>query len=187
MPIALPGMPLLISPIARGAVITPHGAYNVSREAARGAGAIHKGVDLRVDRGEPVLAALAGTVRVGYDKPVAEGGGGGGNFVGVKSGAYELMYMHLGEVAVKNGDVVAQGQVIGTGGDSGAKHPGTHLHFEIRRPENGERNNIDPTDYLPLDGAAQVVAAVASGGLSAAVVGFAVFFIARAILNRRKG
>lgn len=185
MPIALPGMPLLISPIARGAVITPHGAYMVSREAARGAGAIHKGVDLRVDHGEPVLAALGGTVRVGFDKPVAEGGGGGGNFVGVRSGAYELMYMHLGTVTVTNGQTVSQGQQLGTGGASGARHPGAHLHFEIRRPEGGERNNIDPTDYLPLDGAAQVVATVAGGVAGAAVVGVLVFLLARRLLGSR--
>ena len=44
---------------------------------------------------------------------------------------YLTLYAHLDKILVAEGDVVAQGQVLGTVGSTG-NSTGPHLHFEIR-------------------------------------------------------
>mgnify|MGYP003312071186 CR=1 FL=1 len=54
-------------------------------------------------------------------------------------------YQSLGEINVKKGDIITQGQVIGKSGENELdKELGNHLHFEIY--ENG--GNVDPNNYL---------------------------------------
>lgn len=73
-----------------------------------------------------------------------------GNYVKIRhdNGMYTL-YAHLkyGSVAVKNGDRVTKGQVIGYMGNTGYAF-GAHLHFEVRDENN---NYIDPTGYIDAD------------------------------------
>lgn len=110
----------------------------------------HKGTDIRVvdlaafKEGVAVLAAAAGRVRAVRDgmpdisvrdasaAPVA--GREAGNSVVIEHGAgWETQYAHLrkGSVAVRAGDRVEGGQVLGTAGLSGnTEFP--HLHFEVR-------------------------------------------------------
>ena len=58
------------------------------------------------------------------------------------------IYQSLGEVVVKKGDSISQGQLIGKSGTNEMdKELGNHLHFEIY--ENG--HNVDPTLYLNKD------------------------------------
>ena len=55
------------------------------------------------------------------------------------------IYQSLGEVMVKKGDIVMQGQVIGKSGNNEMeKDLGNHLHFEIY--ENGQ--SVNPINYL---------------------------------------
>ncbi len=54
------------------------------------------------------------------------------------------LYAHMSSRAVKEGDVVTQGQVIGVTGSTGISS-GPHLHYEI--VENNQR--VDPKKYLP--------------------------------------
>jgi murein DD-endopeptidase MepM/ murein hydrolase activator NlpD len=69
---------------------------------------------------------------------------GYGNFVVIDHNIdYITLYAHLTEVLVKEGDIVAQGQIIGTIGSTG-NSTGPHLHFEIR--DFGRR--INPLDLL---------------------------------------
>ena len=56
---------------------------------------------------------------------------------------YVTLYSHLQDVYVDVGDVVAQGQVIGTVGSTG-NSTGPHLHFELR--DFGAR--INPLEAL---------------------------------------
>ncbi|MET0321529.1 MAG: M23 family metallopeptidase, partial [Duganella sp.] len=90
----------------------------------------HPGVDLAAPRGTPVHAAAAGTVTAAG--ALAENDGRYGTTVIVDTGAGQALYAHLNSVAVKPGDRVAVGQVIGAVGATGAA-TGPHLHFELRR------------------------------------------------------
>ena len=73
-------------------------------------------------------------------------GGGGGNCMGIQhDNGYSSCYMHLSGFAVKQGQKVSRGEVIGyTGGSGGSTliDYDEHLHFEIR--PDGQRTGIDP-------------------------------------------
>lgn len=73
-----------------------------------------------------------------------------GNYVKIKhdNGMYTF-YAHLkyGSVAVKVGDRVTKGQVLGYMGNTGYSF-GAHLHFEVRNENNVQ---IDPTAYVGSD------------------------------------
>ena len=72
-----------------------------------------------------------------------------GNYIQLNhSDGYYTLYAHLKKgLKLKKGDVVKEGSVIGTMGNSG-NSTGTHLHFEVRNPNNYV---IDPTKYLNED------------------------------------
>jgi murein DD-endopeptidase MepM/ murein hydrolase activator NlpD len=102
---------------------------------------LHKGVDIAKSPHVPVHAAANGKVlEKKYDK------GGFGHYVVIrhKAGFY-TKYGHLGEVAVKEGDTVVQGQQIGTMGNTGLS-TGYHLHFEVRLGSQVR----DPLIYLRM-------------------------------------
>lgn len=107
----------------------------------RGSG-FHPGVDIGMLRSLTVRAATGGTVvGAGY----LAGYEGYGNLVVVDIGnGYTLLYAHLSRVAVKAGDALEQGDLIGTAGCTGSCS-GTHLHFELRK--NGRWADITP--FLP--------------------------------------
>lgn len=87
----------------------------------------HRAVDIAATFGTPVAAADRGVVlRAGWNNQ------GYGLFVVIDHNIdYVTLYAHLSEILVKEGDVVAQGQVIGKVGSTG-NSTGPHLHFEIR-------------------------------------------------------
>lgn len=100
----------------------------------------HEGLDFKVNTGEAVRAAAAGTVIFAGEAPERFG-----NLVVIDHGnGWHSAYGHLSKVTVKKGDPVRRGERVGLGGQSGdAKEP--ELHFEIRR--DGE-----PVDPAPLLG-----------------------------------
>lgn len=73
-----------------------------------------------------------------------------GNYIKIKhnNGMYTF-YAHLryGSVAVKVGDKVTRGQVLGAMGNTGYSF-GAHLHFEVRNANNAQ---INPTTYVGAD------------------------------------
>lgn len=87
----------------------------------------HSAIDIAAWAGTPVTAADRGVViRAGWSEI------GYGNFVVIDHKIdYITLYAHLAEIAVVEGQVVAQGQLIGTVGSTG-NSTGPHLHFEIR-------------------------------------------------------
>lgn len=87
----------------------------------------HLGVDIRLGRGDSVLAAFDGIVRVTkYDRR------GFGNVVVIRHpSGLETIYGHLSKILVKTDQKVKAGELIGLGGSSG-RSTGTHLHFETR-------------------------------------------------------
>lgn len=95
------------------------------------------GIDIVAEDGDSfeVLAALSGTVTETKEHPLL------GNVV-VLSHENDVVtyYASLGEVQVKAGEKVTQGDVLGTAGKNiFGKDNGNHVHFEIRK--NGESVN----------------------------------------------
>lgn len=72
-----------------------------------------------------------------------------GNYVQIKhKDGYYTLYAHLEKgLKLKKGDIIKKGQIIGQMGNSGNSY-GTHLHFEVRNPNNFV---IDPTEYIEKD------------------------------------
>ena len=87
----------------------------------------HFGVDYRAPAGSSVVAVANGTV-------VSAGwSGGAGRLVQLRhAGGWETLYMHLSSVAVRRGQHVSQGQLIGRVGSSGLS-TGPHLDYRVRK------------------------------------------------------
>lgn len=100
--------------------------------------AIHTGIDLRGDAGDPVRATATGRVTI------AGRLGGYGNMVEINHGnGLATRYGHLSEIDVKVGQIVRIGEVVGKIGSTG-RSTGPHLHYETRI--NGEA--VDPKRFL---------------------------------------
>jgi rare lipoprotein A len=94
---------------------------------------MHEGIDLMAPVGAPVYASKSGTI-VRAPKP----GGGTDQVLTIKhdDGVYSR-YLHQGPASVKEGDVVAGGQQIGTSGYRNA----AHTHFEMWHGTPGGRDS----------------------------------------------
>ncbi len=88
---------------------------------------MHKGIDVKVYRGDTIRAAFDGKVRiVKYERR------GYGKYVVLRhDNGLETIYGHLSKQTVKVNDYVKAGDVIGLGGNTG-RSTGSHLHFETR-------------------------------------------------------
>jgi len=85
----------------------------------------HKGVDIAARPGTPVIAPAAGVVSY------SRFNGGFGKFVKLNHGyGYVTRYGHLSKFAVKVGQKVKRGDIIGYVGNTGLS-TGPHLHYEI--------------------------------------------------------
>jgi murein DD-endopeptidase MepM/ murein hydrolase activator NlpD len=104
----------------------------------------HQGQDMAAAEGTPVVSVSAGTV---YWR--AYQAGGAGNYVVIRGGdGYDYAYMHLREgSAVKPGESVAAGDLIGHVGNTGSSE-GAHLHFEVW--DGPWQSGGHPIDPLPL-------------------------------------
>ena len=103
-----------------------------------GGSAIHQGVDIATNRGEPVAATAAGVVEK------AEWSGDLGNMVEIShQSGYRTVYGHLERVLVRPGQRVKRGEHIGLVGATG-RATGPHLHYEVRV---GERP-VNPLEYI---------------------------------------
>lgn len=99
----------------------------------------HDGIDLAVPSGTPIRASRKGQVI--YSDKLR----GYGNLIIIRHlGGFASVYAHNRRNLTKEGQRVAQGQVVAEVGSTGRVN-GPHLHFEIRR------NNVaeDPLYYLP--------------------------------------
>ncbi len=88
--------------------------------------AMHNGIDLDLNKGDPVNCAFDGVVRFAGRQ------GNYGNVVLVRHyNGLETIYAHLHKIRVKPGQMVVAGQALGLGGSTG-RSTGSHLHFETR-------------------------------------------------------
>lgn len=87
----------------------------------------HKGLDIKLNKGDSIRSAYDGVVRYAkYNR------GGFGNLIIVRHyNGLETYYGHLSKIKVKVNQVVKSGDVIGLGGSTGRSR-GPHLHFEVR-------------------------------------------------------
>lgn len=123
----------LVLPV-QGRVSSPYGVLSFWRGALLG---FHGGVDIAADEGTPVRAAAAGVVRLAELLPL------GGNAVLIDHGVGVVSsYLHLSELFVRAGQVVARGDLIGRVGATGLA-TGPHLHWGLRA--NGVR--VDPLPW----------------------------------------
>lgn len=103
-----------------------------------GEAAVHLGLDIATNRGEPVSASAAGVVEK------AEWSGDLGNMVEISHpSGYRTLYGHLEKVLVKPGQKVARGEHVGLVGSTG-RATGPHLHYEVRL---GDRP-VNPLEYI---------------------------------------
>jgi len=118
------------APVAR-----PFG-LEVDREF--GTETFHKGIDYRVPRGATVRSVAPGTVRY------AGRFRGYGNLVILDHGDdYFTVSAHLDEIAVRIGEVLEAGAVVGSTGDTGSLR-GPVLYFEVRHGAEA----LDPAGWL---------------------------------------
>ncbi len=113
--------------------------------------ALHTGLDFKAEYGEPARATAPGLVTE------ADYAGGYGNMVELAHGhGLATRFGHLARIAVRPGQRVAAGDVIGYVGSTG-RSTGAHLHYETRI--DGEP--VDPQKFLE---AGRSLDAVRTGG-----------------------
>lgn len=100
--------------------------------------AMHTGLDLRGETGQPVRATAAGTVTS------AGWSGGYGRMVEIDHGnGLSTRYGHLSQILVKEGQKIKPGQIVGRVGSTG-RSTGPHLHYETRIGNEA----VDPLKFL---------------------------------------
>jgi len=114
--------------------ITSYFGYRLLRVAGSN---FHTGIDIAGHIGEPIHAAVGGTVAL------AGWNGGYGLCVIIRNGNTEYYYGHASALLVRGGETVRAGELIARVGSTGDS-TGPHLHFEIR----ANSQPIDPLPYL---------------------------------------
>ena len=119
----------------------------------------HRGFDLLVPSGTPVIAAADGRVSrllltpmFGRQLRVDHGRGDAGHRL-------QTRYVHLSAQLVREGEAVRRGQLLGYSGMSGLAAGFPHLHFEVHRLDDADppraRGYLDPQRFW-VDGVGRV-------------------------------
>lgn len=108
----------------------------------------HSGIDFSAQKGTEAYATGDGIV-----VEVEKGHWGYGNMVTIDHGfGYKTRYAHLQKAAVRKGQELKRGQLIGYVGNTG-KTTGVHLHYEVLKndvqidPINFFFNDLTPDEY----------------------------------------
>ena len=107
------------------------------RNAGPGASTDHKGIDFRARFGDPIMAAMPGTV-------INAGNNSVGGVTIDHGNGLSSRYLHLSSIAVKQGDQVQAGQVIGGAGHTSKHKMPDHLHFEVVKG----KSPVDPELFI---------------------------------------
>lgn len=109
------------------------------RSKGGGRSRTHKGVDIIIPKGTPVIATADGTVRLSRTMS------GYGQLIVIEHvDKINSAYAHLSKMLVKEGDVIKEGDIIGLSGATG-RVTTPHLHYEVRKGETA----INPVWFLP--------------------------------------
>lgn len=114
--------------------------FGMRRHPILGIRRLHAGMDYRARSGTPIVAVT--------DGQVVSAGRAGGCGIAVRlrhGGGLDTRYCHMSRMAVRNGQQVRRGQVIGYVGSTGLS-TGPHLHYEMYR--NGRAINPGSVDYV---------------------------------------
>ena len=102
----------------------------------------NKGIDLGAPVGTPIDSNVAGKVVAVSTDP--NHSSGWGKFVWVQAADGTIhQWGHMDNVAVKVGDTIAQGQVVGTSGNTG-KSTGPHVSYDVQK----DGQYIDPSPWV---------------------------------------
>ncbi|MFV0449987.1 MAG: M23 family metallopeptidase [Vibrio sp.] len=112
------------SPVQKGRISS---SYGKRVHPVTGKATFHRGQDFAVNIGTPIYAPADGVVEI-----TRKSDQGSGNFLRLlHMHGFSSSFSHLQKFAVKSGDFVQQGDLIGYSGNSGLSS-GPHLHYEIR-------------------------------------------------------
>ncbi|KEO89479.1 membrane protein [Erythrobacter longus] len=114
--------------------------FGMRRHPILGIRRLHAGMDYRARSGTPIVAVT--------DGQVVSAGRAGGCGITVRlrhGGGLDTRYCHMSRMAVRKGQQVRRGQVIGYVGSTGLS-TGPHLHYEMYR--NGRAINPGSVDYV---------------------------------------
>lgn len=141
-------LPLMKNDTQAISILSPMG-YRTYQASGKVFTEYHGGIDLSAEYGTRVVASAEGiVVATGYEN-------GYGNYVVIRhDNDTHTRYAHLGEISVKAGDYVLQGESIGTAGCSGSI-TGAGIHFELWI--GGVR--VNPQAYLEFAAAGVSLAA----------------------------
>jgi murein DD-endopeptidase MepM/ murein hydrolase activator NlpD len=118
--------------------IEPASGFGVRMDPFTSSPAMHTGLDLHGETGDPVRATADGKVTT------AGWSGGYGRVVDIDHGnGLSTRYGHLSSIDVRVGQSIRTGQIIGKIGSTG-RSTGPHLHYETR--VRGEA--VDPNKFL---------------------------------------
>lgn len=112
----------------------------------------HRGIDIAVPVGTPVLA-----IRIGRVVFAGERRGYGGTVIVEHDNGDRTMYGHNSLVRVSAGDLVESGTVVAFSGNTG-RSTGPHVHFELipsGQPVLAEEEKEDPRARLVRDNSRQ--------------------------------
>ncbi len=103
---------------------------------------MHRGIDLKVYKGDTIRAAFDGKVRIrSFERR------GYGYYIVIRHpNGLETVYGHLSKQLVSVNDIVHAGDPIGLGGNTG-RSTGSHLHFETRFMGQA----INPADIIDFE------------------------------------
>lgn len=112
--------------------------YGWRNDPFTGAREFHNGLDIGVDVGTPIRAAMEGVVAdTGYTSI-------SGNYVLLSHhSGWASFYCHMSKIVVHDGQWIRQGQVIGLSGNTGYT-TGPHVHFSVFK--NGQ--SVNPLNVL---------------------------------------
>ena len=101
--------------------------FGMRRHPILGYKRMHAGLDFKARHGTPIVAVTDGRV-IGAGRM-----GGCGNAVRLRhAGGLDTRYCHMSRMAVRTGQAIKRGQVIGYVGSTGLS-TGPHLHYEMYR------------------------------------------------------
>jgi murein DD-endopeptidase MepM/ murein hydrolase activator NlpD len=114
--------------------------FGVRRDPFTRKSALHNGIDIDGNSGDPIVSTADGTViELGWDQSY-------GNYIVIEhTQELQSVYMHLQRILVEQDEAIEKGQQIGLMGSTG-RSTGSHLHYEV----HVDGSPVNPQPYLEM-------------------------------------